>query len=67
MMAQDGKSTIGSEILSLRLSFWTATNPYKLSESVNHGRGEYARDEDGDGFCEVHVNPMEGFWSLLRS
>jgi transposase-like protein len=26
-----------------------------------------ARDEDGDGFCEVHVNTMEGFWSLLRS
>jgi len=34
---------------------------------VNHGVGEYARDEDGDGFCEVHVNTMEGFWSLLRS
>jgi transposase len=33
----------------------------------NHGRGEYARDEDGDGFCEVHVHTMEGFWSLLRS
>src|SRR4051795_950236 len=32
-----------------------------------HGRGEYARDEDGDGFCEVHVNTIEGFWSLLRS
>ena len=32
-----------------------------------HERGEYARDEDGDGFCEVHVNTMEGFWSLLRS
>ena len=30
-------------------------------------RGEYARDEDGDGFCEVHVNTIEGFWSLLRS
>src|SRR5213082_2643245 len=30
-------------------------------------RGEYARDEDGDGFCEVHVNTMEGVWSLLRS
>ncbi|GEM_PF-2234300 len=29
--------------------------------------GEYARDEDGDGFCEVHSNTMEGFWSLLRS
>ena len=36
-------------------------------KSVNHGRGEYARDEDGDGFSEVHVNMMEGFWSLLRS
>jgi transposase-like protein len=29
--------------------------------------GEFARDEDGDGFCEVHVNTVEGFWSLLRS
>ncbi len=35
--------------------------------SVCHSVGEYARDEDGDGFCEVHVNTMEGFWSLLRS
>ena len=35
--------------------------------SVCHSRGEYARDEDGDGFHEVHVNTMEGFWSLLRS
>ena len=30
-------------------------------------RGEYARDENGDGFCEVHMNTLEGFWSLLRS
>lgn len=36
-------------------------------KSVKHGLGEYARDEDGDGFCEVHVNTIEGFWSLLRS
>ena len=36
-------------------------------KTVNHGQGEYARDEDGDGFYEVHVNTMEGFWSLLRS
>lgn len=35
--------------------------------TVCHGRGEYARDEDGDGFHEVHVNTLEGFWSLLRS
>ena len=38
-----------------------------LHKSVNHSAGEYARDEDGDGFHEVHVNTMEGFWSLLRS
>jgi len=36
-------------------------------ETVCHAKGEYARDDDGDGFCEVHVNTMEGFWSLLRS
>jgi transposase len=36
-------------------------------QTVNHAEGEYARDEDGNGFHEVHVNSMEGFWSLLRS
>jgi len=36
-------------------------------KTVCHGAGEYARDDDGDGFCEVHVNTLEGFWSLLRS
>lgn len=38
-----------------------------VHKSVNHSAGEHARDDDGDGFCEVHVNTMEGFWSLLRS
>ena len=28
-------------------------------KTVNHGQGEYARDEDGDGFHEVHVNTIE--------
>ena len=36
-------------------------------ESVCHRAGEYARDDDGDGFCDIHVNTMAGFWSLLRS
>jgi transposase-like protein len=27
----------------------------------------HARDEDGDGFCEIHANTIKGFWSLLRS
>src|SRR5919205_1240071 len=45
-----------------RLSVWGYRH-----KTVCHGRGEYARDEDGDGFCEIHVNTMEGTWSLLRS
>jgi transposase len=36
-------------------------------ETVCHGTGEYARDDDQDGFCEIHINTIEGFWSLLRS
>jgi transposase-like protein len=45
-----------------RLSAWGYGH-----QTVCHSQGEYARDEDGDGFCEVHVNTIEGFWSLLRS
>ena len=36
-------------------------------KTVCHAHGEYARDEDDDGFCEVHVNTQEGIWSVLRS
>ena len=36
-------------------------------ETVCHGADEFVRDDDGDGFCEVHVNTLEGFWWLLRS
>jgi hypothetical protein len=36
-------------------------------EAVRHGRGETARGADGDGFGEVHVDTLEGFWSWLRS
>ena len=36
-------------------------------KKVCHGHGEYARDKDGDGLCEVHVCTIEGLWSLLRS
>jgi len=34
-----------------RLAEWGYTH-----QTVCHAAGEYARDEDGDGFCEVHVN-----------
>ena len=45
-----------------RLNDWGSNH-----ETVCHAAGEFARDDDGDGFCEVHVNTWEGFWSLLRS
>ncbi len=31
----------------------------------SHGRGEYARDDDKNGFHEVHVNTVARFWSPL--
>ena len=45
-----------------RLHEWGFTH-----RTVCHADGEFARDDDGDGFCEVHVDTPEGFWSLLRS
>jgi transposase-like protein len=38
-----------------------------VHHTVRQAAGEFARDGDGDGFCEVHVNTLEGFWWLLRS
>jgi transposase len=45
-----------------RLPEWGYTH-----RTVCHAAGEFARDDDGDGFCEVRVNTREGFRSLLRS
>jgi transposase-like protein len=36
-------------------------------QTVCHSMREYARDDDGDGFCEVHCNTMEGIWVGLRN
>jgi transposase-like protein len=43
-----------------RLSQWGYDH-----KTVNHGQGEYARDEDGDGFGEIHVNTMEGLLVIV--
>jgi hypothetical protein len=45
--------------ISARLQCWGYGH-----KRVNHGRGACARDDDGDGWCEVHVHTMEGVWSL---
>ena len=64
------KSTIksGSLIYTDEYAIYDALPQWGYDhKTVCHGAGEYARDEDGDGFYEVHVNTLEGFWSLLRS
>ncbi|MEQ8673578.1 MAG: transposase, partial [Aggregatilineales bacterium] len=36
-------------------------------DTVSHGAKEYARDDDGDGFYEVHCNTVEGMWTDVRN
>lgn len=31
------------------------------------GQREWARDEEGDGIREVHINTLEGIWTSLRN
>ncbi len=58
----------GSRVLTDEYGIYAKLSAWGYEhQSVCHSKGEYARDDDGDGFCEVHVNTMEGFWSLLRS
>ena len=33
---------------------------------VCHSTNEWARDDDDDGICEVHVNSTEGLWTDVR-
>ena len=35
--------------------------------TVSHGRGEWARDDDGDGIRENHTNTIEGIWTGFRN
>ena len=35
--------------------------------TVCHSAGEWARDDDGDGLREVHVNTTEGLWTDVRN
>jgi transposase len=50
---------------------WNGYNPLNRKgrghATVNHNRGEFARDDDGDGIREVHCNTLEGIWTGLRN
>lgn len=41
----------------------------RTHRTVNHtpGKGEWAKDADGDGVREVHTNTAEGTWTGLRN
>ena len=39
----------------------------RIPASGRERQSEYARDDDGDGFYEVHCNTMEGIWGGLRN
>ena len=39
----------------------------RVRDTVCHGAKEYARDDDGDDFCEVHCNSVEGLWTDVRN
>jgi transposase len=49
---------------------WNGYNPLvrrgRGHATVNQNRGEFARDDDGDGIRAVHRDPMEGIWTGLR-
>ena len=34
--------------------------------TVHHAENEWARDDDGDGIREVHINTCEGTWTDVR-
>ena len=59
---------VGSLILTDEYDIYARLEEWDYQhKTVNHSAEEYARDEDGDGSHEVHVNTMKGVWSLLRS
>lgn len=39
----------------------------RARSTVNHGEYEWARDDDGDGIREVHINTIEGMWTDVRT
>jgi transposase len=77
MLANVQQATIGSlvratiapgSVVYRRVRHLPPTGGVGLRASQRLPCGRRVRlGEDGDGFCEVHLNTMEGFWSLLRS
>lgn len=48
---------------------WLDKDPGRTHATINHALGlsDWARDDDGDGVREVHVNTLEGLWTTVRT
>ena len=45
---------------------WGGYNDLKRTQAiVCHSEGAWARDADGDGFCEVHTHAIENVWTTV--
>jgi transposase len=57
----DGQATIHTDE-------WRAYEKVQREHrTVSHDMREWARDDDGDGIREVHVNTIEGLWTSVRN
>lgn len=47
---------------------WQGYNSiHRRHSTVSPGQQEWAREDDGDGIREVHVNTIEGLWTTVRN
>lgn len=52
---------MGSKVFHDDYSIYSALSRWGYTQAtICHSAGECARDDDKDGFCEVHVNTIEG-------
>jgi transposase-like protein len=66
LRAHAHRFTLGEAIINTD-EYQSYNSIARQRDSVCHGRHEWARDDDGDGFCEVHCNTTEGLWTDVRN
>ena len=59
--------TTGAQAICNTDAWLGYTRLERVHQQVAHGQGEWARDEDGDGVREVHINSIEGLWTTVRN
>jgi transposase len=68
----------GSQVYTDEWAGYNGIHPTSVDPSVRRSRStvrhgikdgmrEWARDDDGDGISEVHINTMEGLWTQVRN